>query len=74
MSEKIFKFLSSLKLTVVCLVCALILVFVGTLAQVNDGLYDAQARYFRSLFVFWHPGGGELGIPVFPGGYLLGRQ
>jgi hypothetical protein len=72
MSNKFFKFLSSLKLTVACLVCALILVFVGTLAQVSDGLYDAQARYFRSLFVFWHPGGGDLGIPVFPGGYLLG--
>lgn len=72
MSNKLLKFISSLKLTVVCLICALILVFVGTLAQVQDGLYDAQARYFRSLLIYWHPGGGEFGIPVFPGGYLLG--
>jgi hypothetical protein len=72
MAEKIFRFFSSLKLTVVCLVCALILVFVGTLAQVHEGLYDAQARYFRSLLVYWYPGGGDFGIPVFPGGYLLG--
>lgn len=72
MNNKIFKFLSSLKLTVACLVCALILVFVGTLAQVSDGLYDAQTRYFRCLFVFWYPAGGSFGIPVFPGGYLLG--
>ena len=72
MAGKILKFISSLKLTVFCLVCALILVFVGTLAQVNEGLYDAQTRYFRSLLIYWYPSGGTFGIPVFPGGYLLG--
>jgi hypothetical protein len=72
MAAKLLKFISSLKLTVACLVCALILVFVGTLAQVNEGLYDAQARYFRSLLIYWYPSGGTFGIPVFPGGYLLG--
>ncbi len=72
MADKIFKFFSSLKLTVACMVCASILVFVGTLAQVNEGLYDAQVRYFRSLLIYWYPSGGSFGIPVFPGGYLLG--
>ncbi len=67
-----FKILSSLKLTVVCLCCALVLVFVGTLAQVEQGLYLAQARYFQSFMVYWSPSQGGLRIPVFPGGYFIG--
>lgn len=72
MAEKLLRFISSLKLTVACLTFALILVFVGTIAQVQEGLYDAQVRYFRSLLIWWRPTGGEFAIPVFPGGYLLG--
>ena len=63
---------SSLRLTVVLLGLALILVFIGTLAQVKVGLYVAQADYFRSLFVFWQPNGAGWKIPVYPGGWLLG--
>jgi hypothetical protein len=59
-------------LTVVCLGLATLLVFVGTIAQVEQGLYQAQDRYFRSFFVYWSPRGADWGIPVFPGGYLLG--
>ena len=70
--NSLFDFFTSLKLTVACLVCALVLVFVGTLAQVEIGLWEAQAVYFRSLIVFWSPGEGGLRIPVLPGGYLLG--
>lgn len=66
------KFFSSLRLTVVCLGIGVLLVFFGTIAQVNEGLYDAQSRWFRSFIVWWHPGGGSFGIPIFPGGYLLG--
>jgi len=62
----------SVRLTVALLVLATLLVFVGTLAQVEQGLYQAQARYFKSFFVYWQPGGGSLAIPVFPGGYLVG--
>jgi hypothetical protein len=62
----------SVRLTVALLVLGLLLVFVGTLAQVEQGLYQAQARYFKSFFVYWSPGGGSLSIPVFPGGYLVG--
>ena len=45
------QFWCSLRLTVTCLVGALVLVFVGTLAQVDQGLYDAQKKYFRSYFL-----------------------
>ena len=69
---KVFKFFASLRLTVVTLTLALILVFVGTIAQVKLGLYTAQQDYFSSLFVHWGPKGAEWKIPVFPGGYLLG--
>ena len=67
-----FNFFASLRLTVVTLAMALVLVFVGTLAQVNLGLYLAQERYFSSLFVMWGPQGADWKIPVWPGGYLLG--
>lgn len=72
MLHKLLKFFSSLKLTVVCLCFALILVFAGTIAQVDHGLWDTQTRFFRSLFVYWSPGDSGIRIPVLPGGYLLG--
>ena len=72
MINQFFKFFSSLRLTVVLLVLAMALVFIGTLAQVKLGLYMAQAEYFRSFFVWWKPNGSSLRIPVFPGGWLLG--
>lgn len=72
MFARLFSFFSSLWLTVVLLSLALILVFVGTIAQVKLGLYMAQAEYFRSLFVYWKPDGASFKIPVFPGGWLLG--
>lgn len=70
--NKPLKILTSLRLTVLCLCFAIILIFVGTLAQVNDGLYQAQSRYFRSLLIWWSPEGSHLHIPIFPGGYLVG--
>jgi hypothetical protein len=69
---KVFKFFASLKLTVVTLTLSLILVFVGTIAQVKLGLYTAQQEYFSSMFVHWGPKSADWKIPVFPGGYLLG--
>jgi hypothetical protein len=70
--DRILSFFTSLRLTVFCLACALVLVFAGTLAQVHLGLYATQERYFHSLFVTWTPQGTHLRIPVWPGGYLLG--
>src|SRR5689334_15962778 len=64
--------ISSLRLTVVFLCFAVLLVFIGTLAQREEGLLVAQNRYFRSLFIWWAPAGGQWKIPVFPGGYLIG--
>jgi hypothetical protein len=72
MLKVIFKFFSSLKLTVTCLVCGCILVFWGTLAQVHLGLFKAQAEFFRSFLIYWQPAGASFHVPVFPGGYLVG--
>jgi hypothetical protein len=72
MIDRFINFFTSLRLTVVCLALALVLVFVGTLAQVEIGLYAAQAEYFRSFFVYWTPKGTHLKIPFLPGGWLLG--
>lgn len=72
MLNRVIDFFTSLRLTVACLAMAMVLVFAGTLAQVDLGLYVTQAKYFRSLFVYWTPAGTELKIPVWPGGYLLG--
>jgi len=70
--DRFVNFFTSLRLTVVCLALALALVFAGTLAQVEIGLYAAQAEYFRSFFVYWTPKGAHWRIPVLPGGWLLG--
>ena len=72
MLDRLVKSLTSLRLTVVLLCAGLVLVFVGTLAQVHEGLYQAQARYFKSWFV-WRPTIGDYQWPILlPGGYLLG--
>src|SRR5689334_10233316 len=64
--------LTSLKLTVFCLGCAMILVFLGTLDQVNIGVFEAENRYFKSFLLYFTPPGSGLRIPWFPGGYLVG--
>jgi hypothetical protein len=64
--------ISSLRLTVVFLALSVLLVFIGTVAQVDEGLYNAQHRYFRSVFIWWGPQGANWRMPVFPGGYLVG--
>jgi len=81
LADRLVKTLTSLRLTVVLLAFAILLVFLGTLAQVDEGLYQAQTRFFRSVFVglSLHPL-QFTGIPVFghrlplilPGGYLIG--
>jgi hypothetical protein len=72
MVDRFINFFTSLRLTVACLVLALILVFVGTLAQVQLGLYEVQSQYFRSFFVYWTPPGTHWKIPFLPGGWLIG--
>lgn len=72
MLDRFVNFFTSLRLTVVCLSLAIILVFVGTLAQVRLGLYTVQSEFFRSFLIYWTPTGTNWRIPVFPGGWLLG--
>jgi hypothetical protein len=72
MWRRFVDFLTSLKLTIICLVAAMALIFAGTLAQVHLGIHEAQQRYFQSFFVWWPPDSRGLGIPVFPGGHLIG--
>ena len=49
--KKIASIFTSLKLTVTLLAFAIVLVFIGTLAQVDEGLYNAQSHYFRQWLV-----------------------
>jgi len=72
MLDRFVRFFTSLRLTVVLLALGLVLVFWGTLAQVNLGLYRAQNEFFRSFLIHWQPAGSNLRIPIFPGGYLVG--
>lgn len=72
MSNRLWKFLSSLKLTVVLLVLSTLLVFLGTLAQVHEGLWEAQTRWFKSYIVLKRAGDPWWVPPVFAGGYTLG--
>lgn len=72
MFARIYRVLTSLKLTVALLALGLILVFWGTLAQVNLGLYKAQNDFFRSFFIYWSPAWSSWKIPIFPGGYAIG--
>lgn len=73
MINRALQTLTSLKLTVVCLAAAMVLVFFGTLAQVDEGLYAAQDRYFKSFYIapLWKIGNFWI-LPIFPGGYTIG--
>lgn len=83
----LFRGLASLRLTVILFVLSFILVFFGTMAQMNAGIGKVVDDYFRSLVV-WIPfqlmvqfGQVFLGLPAslkvpgsfpFPAGLLLG--
>lgn len=74
-----YRFLSSIRLTLVLLGSSVALVFFGTLDQVKFGIWFAQQKYFEHVFAVWqYPTQwifGEvlhwLHLPL-PGGYLLG--
>ena len=70
--DRIAKFFSSLRLTVVLLAFAIILVWVGTVAQADEGLYQAQTRYFKTWVVVGASMFGHHVPLILPGGYLLG--
>jgi ABC-type transport system involved in cytochrome c biogenesis permease subunit len=74
--KRIITLLASLRLTVLLLALAMILIFVGTLAQTQLGVWQAVDTYFRSwvaLIDLGHVTGGisrGIGIP-FPGGLSI---
>ena len=77
-AKKLLAPFASLRLTVVLFGLAIILVFCGTLAQREEGIWTVLAQYFRSLYVwiplqifFSHEWSVAGGFP-FPGGWLLG--
>jgi hypothetical protein len=79
--------LASLRITVVLFVLAIILVLLGTLAQVDEGIWTVQRKYFRAgiawiplqVFVVFAqrffglaPSASIEGTFPYPGGWLLG--
>ena len=54
MIKKILTPLASLRLTVVMFVLAIALVFLGTLAQVDEGIFTVLSKYFRTG-IAWIP-------------------
>ena len=80
--KRILKPLASLRLTVVLIGLAMLLIYAGTWAQLDDGIWQVQHKYFHSRFVwidfqtfFPRPEPGHARIPGgFPmlGGYTIG--
>lgn len=71
--------LASLRLTVVLLACAMVLIFVGTIAQTRLGVWQAVEAYFRAPIAWVDPMlftstdgpmSGPFRIPI-PGGLLI---
>jgi hypothetical protein len=72
MIKRFWNVLASLRLTVVCLAISIVVIFIGTVAQADEGLYEAQERYFKQWWV-WGPMFFGFRLPILlPGGYLLG--
>ncbi len=68
----LWKLLTSLRLTVWLLAISVLLVYLGSIAQVHEGLWNAQARWFKTFWVIRHEGDEWWVPPVFPGGHLMG--
>ena len=66
--QKLTDVLSSLGLSCILLIFLALLTWLGTLEQVNTGLFDVQRRYFESVYVIHHV--GPVGIPL-PGAMLV---
>lgn len=67
--KKVLHFLGSYKLSVVLLLFLMAIVFLGTLAQTEHGIYEIQREYFESIFVV-HWIANQVPLPL-PGGGLL---
>ena len=82
MLKKLLSPLASLKLTIALLAMSILLVYAGTWAQIDTGIWTVQKKYFHSLWLWIdfqtflpRPAPGQPGIPggfPFLGGYALG--
>jgi len=70
--QRIWGALTSLKLTIGCLVALMVLVLACTLAQVRLGTTGAVDHFMRAWVVWWDLPASTLSIPVFPGGAAVG--
>ena len=52
MFKTLLKPLASLRLTVVLIVLAMLLIYAGTWAQIDTGIWQVQKQYFHSLFTW----------------------
>lgn len=74
--KRLVELLASLKLTVALLALAMVLIFVGTIAQTRLGVWQAVDEYFRSWVALADPGlfvpleNSSLRVPI-PGGLLI---
>jgi hypothetical protein len=72
MLDRLWKIFTSLRLTVICLAFGIVLIWIGTVAQADEGLYQAQSRYFKQWIVLGATLWGHRVPILLPGGYLLG--
>jgi len=78
MMKRILAPLASLKLTVILMALALLLIFIGTLAQAHLGVWQAVEQYFRSpiawvdIHVLFNSPRLPAWVVPFPGGLTLG--
>ncbi|MEI6535388.1 MAG: hypothetical protein WCN98_08625, partial [Verrucomicrobiaceae bacterium] len=82
-ASRLFRFFSSFGMATVILALLLLITLLGTLEQVDHGLFKTQQKYFESIFVkeidlacclraMHLPYVGEWMLPLpLPGGYLL---
>ena len=70
--SSLWKFLTSLRLTIWLLGFSVALIFLGSVAQSPEGLWNAQSRWFKTLLVIRRPDDDWWVPPFFPGGHLLG--
>lgn len=69
--KKILRNLASFKITITCLTALFGLTIIGTLAQVNLGIYYATQKYFTSFWIYTAIS-PSLKFPIFPGGTTIG--
>lgn len=72
LDSKLWDYLTSLKLTIVCLAALLLLTLACTLAQVDLGTQGAVDAFMGTWVVWWRVPQTDLSLPVFPGGAAVG--